>query len=74
MALFQFSMVECVLASLTDEFSSTIRKSTTRTYIFRIVLCTIFFCCGLPFVTNVSKVPNNVTLSKIKTIFTKEFS
>lgn len=48
-------MVECVLASLTDEFSSVIRKTRTRTYVFRFVCCALFCCCGLPFVTNVSK-------------------
>lgn len=47
----QFSLMETVISSLSDEWESILRKNWKRSLIFRITMCIVFFLLGLPMTT-----------------------
>ena len=50
----QFSLVECVLSAVTDEFPGVLRNSS-NSRIFRVSVNVFTFLMGLPMVTRVSE-------------------
>lgn len=53
MILFQFSIIECVLSALSDEFPI-VRKQRRYNIIFRAVFSALAFLLGIPMVCSVS--------------------
>lgn len=52
----QFSIIECVLSSFSDEFPQWL-KPKKNNIIYRIVACVLMFLLGLPMVSQVSMLP-----------------
>ncbi len=54
----QFSMVECFISGLADEFPGVLRRSRRGNLTFRLITITCFFLLTLPMVTEVSEQPH----------------
>ena len=62
--VFQFASVEVIVTTIQDHFSPQVKKYLKRKEILVVIVCLVSFLCGLPNMTQVTKLMIRIWLFK----------